>query len=104
MKSEESMTTKTRRQYTDEFKAEAVRLVRDSARPVTQVAQDLGIADHLLYRWRAEQHQAEHQGHTRESLRAEQGELVRLRRENAILKQERDFLRRAEAFFAKESR
>ncbi|MDR4469201.1 MAG: hypothetical protein MRJ68_13045 [Nitrospira sp.] len=36
MKSEESMTTKTRRQYTDEFKAEAVRLVRDSTRPVTQ--------------------------------------------------------------------
>ena len=50
MRSEEGMTTKTRRQYTDEFKAEAVRLVRDSARPVTHVARDLGIADHLLYR------------------------------------------------------
>jgi transposase len=98
------MTTKTRRQYTDEFKAEAVRLVRDSARPVTQVARDLGIADHLLYRWRAEQHQAEHQGHTPQSMRAEQEELARLRRENATLKQERDFLKRAAAFFAKESR
>ena len=98
------MSPKTRRQYTEEFKAEAVRLVRDSARPVAQVARDLGIADHLLYRWRAEQHQAESQGHTRQSMRAEQGELVRLRRENTILKQERDFLRRAAAFFAKESR
>lgn len=98
------MNPKTRRQYTEEFKAEAVRLVRDSARPVAQVARDLGIADHLLYRWRAEQHQAESQGHTRQSMRAEQGELVRLRRENVILKQERDFLRRAAAFFAKESR
>ncbi len=98
------MTTKTRRQYTDELKAEAVRLVRDSARPVAQVARDLDIADHLLYRWRAEQHQAEHQGHTRQSLRAEQEELARLRRENATLKQERDFLKRAAAFFAKESR
>ena len=104
MKSEEVMTTKTRRQYTDEFKAEAVRLVRDSARPVAQVARDLGIADHLLYRWRAEQHQAEHQGHTCQSMRAEQEELARLRRENATLKQERDFLKRAAAFFAKESR
>lgn len=36
-------------------KAEAVRLVRDSGRPAAQVARDLGIADHLLYRWRAEQ-------------------------------------------------
>ena len=104
MKSEGSMTTKIRRHYTEECKAEAVRLVRDSARPVAQVARDLGIADHLLYRWRAEQQQAESQGHTRQSMRAEQGELVRLRRETAILKQERDFLRRAAAFFAKESR
>jgi transposase len=104
MKSEDRMTTKTRRQYTDEFKTEAVRLVRDSARPIAQVARDLGIADHLLYRWRAEQQQADHQGHTRQSMRAEQEELARLRRENATLKQERDFLKRAAAFFAKESR
>ena len=98
------MNTKTRRQYTEEFKAEAVRLVRDSARPVAQVARDLGIADHLLYRWRAEQQQAESHGHTRQSMRAEEEELTRLRRENATLKQERDFLRRAAAFFAKETR
>ena len=104
MKSEDNMNSKTRRQYTEEFKTEAVRLVQDSARPVAQVARDLGIADHLLYRWRAEQQQAEHQGHTRQSLRAEQDKLARLRRENAILKQERDFLTRAAAFFAKESR
>lgn len=55
MKLEEGMTPKTRRRYTDECKAEAVRLVRDSAPPVAQVARDLGIADHLLYRWRVEQ-------------------------------------------------
>ncbi|WP_213044179.1 IS3 family transposase [Nitrospira defluvii] len=92
------MSTKTRRQYTEEFKTEAVRLVRDSARPVAQVARDLGIADHLLYRWRAEQQQTESRGHTRQAMRAEQEELVRLRRENATLKQERDFLKRAAAF------
>ena len=104
MKSEERMTTKTRRRYTDEFKAEAVRLVRDSARPVAQVARDLGIADHLLYRWRVEQSQVETQGHTRQTMRADKEELVRLRRENVTLKQERDFLKCAAAFFAKESR
>jgi transposase len=104
MQSEGSMTTTTRRRDTEEFKAEAVRLVRDSAQPVAQVARNLGIADHLLDRWRAEQQQAESQGHTRQSMRAEQEELARLRRENATLKQERDCLRRAAAFFAKESR
>ncbi|MBX3350614.1 MAG: transposase [Nitrospira sp.] len=51
----------------------------------------MGIADHLLYRWRAEQQQAECQGRTRQSIRAEQEELARLRRENAVLKQECDF-------------
>ena len=55
-------------------------------------------------RWRAEQQQAERGGQSRQSVRAEQAELARLRRENAILKQERDFLKRAAAFFAKESR
>ncbi len=98
------MSTKTRRSYTETFKEEAVRLARESGHPVAQVARDLGIADHLLYRWRAEQQQVESQGHTRQSLRVEQEELVRLRRENAVLKQERDFLKRAAAFFAKESR
>ncbi len=77
-----------------------MRLVRESGH---SVAQDLGIPAHLLYRWRAEQ-QAEGCGQTRQSLRAEQAELATLRRETAILKQERDFLRRAAAFFAKELR
>jgi transposase len=104
LKSEDNMNTKTRRSYTETFKEEAVRLVRESGQPVTHVARDLGIADHLLYRWRAEQQQAEERGRTRQSLQGEQAELVQLRREDAVLKQERDFLKRAAAFFAKESR
>ena len=98
------MNTKTRRSYTETFKEEAVRLVRESGQPVSHVARDLGIADHLLYRWRAEQQHVAGQGQTRPSVRAEQAELVQLRRENAVLRQERDFLKRAAAFFAKESR
>ena len=53
MKSEERMSPKTRRRYTEDFKHEAVRLVRESARPVAQVARDLGIPENRLYRWRA---------------------------------------------------
>jgi transposase len=50
MKSEVRMTGHTRRQYTEAFKQEAVRLVPEFARPVAQVARDLGIAENLLYR------------------------------------------------------
>jgi len=98
------MPATTRRQFTDEFKLEAVRLIRESGRPVAQVARELGISDNVLYRWRTEQRYVESQGGTRQSMRAEQDELTRLKRENETLRKERDFLRRAAAFFAKESR
>ena len=98
------MPARTRRRYTEEFKLEAVRLVRESVHPVAQEARDLGIPDNVLYRWRTEQHQVESQGRTRQTVRAEQDELTRLTRENETLRKERDFLRRAAAFFAKESR
>lgn len=76
VKSEEWMATKTRRRYRDECKAEAVRLVRDSARPVAQVARDVGIADHLQPRRRVEQRQTESQGHTCESMCKDQKALM----------------------------
>ena len=83
MKSEDSMTLKIRRRDTEELKVEAVRVVCDSARLVAQVARDLGIADHLLYRWRAEQQQAESRGHFRQAMRTEHEERARLRQEHA---------------------
>jgi transposase len=97
------MPKTTRRQFTDAFKSEAVRLTRESGRPVAQVARELGISDNVLYRWRTEQHQVESQGHTRQAVRAEQDELTRLKRENETLRKERDFLKRAAAFFARDS-
>ena len=48
------MATTTRRQFTDAFKCEAVRLSRESGRPMAQVARELGISDNVLYRWRGE--------------------------------------------------
>jgi len=83
------MPARTRRRYTEEFKREAVRLVCESAHPVAQVARDLGISDNVLYRWTAQ--------------RAEAEELTRVKRELARVTQERDFLKRAAAFFARES-
>jgi transposase len=103
MKMEVSMATPTRRQFTAAFKSEAVRLTRESGRPVAQMVRELGIADNLLYRWRGEQRHVESQDHARQSMRAGQDELARLKRENETLKQERDFLKRAAAFFARAS-
>jgi transposase len=103
MKLEVSMPKTTRRKFTDAFKSEAVRLTRESGRPVAQVARELGISDNVLYRWRTEQQQVESQGRTRQAVRAEQDELTRLTRENETLRKERDVLKRAAAFFARES-
>ena len=103
MKLEDSMPNTTRRQFTDAFKSEAVRLTRESGRPVAEVARELGISDNVLYRWRAEQQQIESQGSTRQAMRTGQDELNRLKRENETLRKERDFSKRAAAFFARES-
>jgi transposase len=96
------MAEAKRRRYTDEFKSEAVRLTRQSGKTVAQVARDLGISDNILYRWASEERGAEVRGTTRQAARAEAEELARLRRELDTVKRERDFLRRAAAFFAKE--
>ena len=97
------MPDTTRRQFTDAFKSEAVRLTRKSGQPVAQVARELGISDNVLYRWRNEQRHVESQGRTRQGVRAEQDELTRLKRENETLRKERDFSTRAAAVFARES-
>ena len=94
--------TKQRRQYSEQFKTEAVRLVRESGKPIAQAARELGISANLLYRWKTEEHNAERLGTTRSALKAEHEELMRLRRELDTVKKERDFLKRAAAFFASE--
>ena len=100
MELECSMATPTRREFTDAFKSEAVRLTRESGRPV---ARELGLGDRLRYRWQSEQQQVESQGRTRQVVRVEPDELTRLRRENETLRKARDFLTRAAACFARDS-
>ncbi len=96
------MAEPKRREYTEEFKTEAVRLVRELKRPVAHVARELGISANLLYRWRTEEHRATGLGTTRAALQAHADDLVRLRRENETLRKERDFLKSAAAYFARE--
>jgi transposase len=91
-----------RRKFSDEYKVEAVRLWRESGKSVGRVAQELGLTPSALERWVKQEKEAQSQGTTRASLKAQQEELQRLRRENELLRQERDFLRSAAAYFAKE--
>ena len=97
------MPNTTRRQFTDAFKSEAVRLTRGSGGLVAEVARELGISDNVQYRWKAQQQQIESQGSTRQAMRTGQDELNRLKRENETLRKERDFSQRAAACFARES-
>ena len=82
------------------YRSESVRLTRESGR---LVAQEHGISDKALYRWRSEPRQLESQGRTRQAMWAEQGELTRLTRGNETLRKERDFPQYAAACFAGES-
>ncbi len=91
----------TRPMYPLEFKAEAVRLVHGSDKSLSTLAKDLGVADQTLRNWVL---QAETDSGVREGLTSdERGELRQLRREVRTLRQEREILKKAAAFFARES-
>ena len=91
-----------RRSFSDEYKTEVVDLCRTSGKSIGQVARDLGIGETAVRRWVA---QAEIDTGRRPGLTTEEhAELVALRKENRVLREERDLLRRATAFFAKETR
>jgi transposase len=93
------MARRRRRRFSPEFKAEAVRLVEASEAPVTTIAQQLGISRGVLSRW-VDAARPSAQTPVSED---ERSELARLRRENLQLKMERDILKKATAFFARQS-
>ncbi len=90
---------RTYKQYSKEYKEEAVALVRDQGYSVPEAAKSLGIASNILYRWRDK---IDSQLEGRLLSVDEREELKRLRKENKNLRMEKDILKKASAFFAKE--
>ena len=97
----EQEPVRTRRSFTDEFKRDAVALVIDEGRTVVDVARGLGVGEGALGNWvrQARVDRGERAGVTT----SERTELAELRKENARLRMERDLLKRATAFWVKES-
>lgn len=89
-----------RRQFTKEFKQEAVRLVSEQGLSVAQASRDLGVSANVLHRWKKESEE-----HGKKAFPGHgqpiEAELARLRRENEVLRRERDILKKATVFFAK---
>lgn len=93
-----------RRKFTDEFKAGAVRLVLREGRTVAQVSRELDLAESVLHGWVRRAKIDRGQGPPGALTSEERDELARLRKEVRVLKEEKEVLRKAAAFFAKESR
>lgn len=93
---------RSRRRFTDEFRAGAVKLVLDEGKTVAQVARDLDLTASGLAEWVKRARADRTHGKTGLTT-GEREELARLRKENRSLRMERDLLKKAAAFFAKES-
>ena len=93
-----------RRQFSREFKLGAVRLVKDRGVAVAQAARDLEVHENVLRKWMREQAADPQQAFPGKGLmKPEQAEIERLKKEVAKLRMERDILKKAAAYFAKES-
>lgn len=97
------MTGEKRRSYTPEFKYEAVRLITDEGRSMAEVARNLGINATMLGRWKREA-QEEDPFPGKGRMKPMEEELRRLQRENRQLKMDREILKKAAAFFARETK
>lgn len=94
---------RSRRRHTAEFKAGAVRLVLEEGRAISEVSNDLGVHRSMLTNWVRQARVDAGKGPMGALSTTEREELAKLRKENRVLRLERDILKKAAAFFAKEN-
>lgn len=100
---------KAREIYSPEFKQEAIQLVKTTGKSCAQVARDLGVPAHYVVRWRQQQEKQERAGRPvftgrgKPALSEHEAEVKALQRELEITRQERDILKKALGFFAKQT-
>ena len=92
-----------RRSFSKEFKLEAVRLVIEGGDSIAQVSRDLGIRPALLGRWKQEYEQEQGNAFPGKGNLNPEDEIRQLRKENALLRMERDILKKAAVIFSKDS-
>jgi transposase len=96
--------TKKRKIYSKQFKIDAVKLITEQGYKVTEAARSLGIHDGVLRRWKTQlESDQTHPFPGNGKMSPEKEELIKLRKENKRLKMEKEILKKAAAFFAKES-
>ena len=92
---------RTRPPYPPAFRAEAVQLIRSGRKPLSEIAKETGVSDQTLRNW-VRQEQVD-EGSLEGLTSSEKDELRQLRRENRVLREEREILKKAAVFFAKET-
>jgi transposase len=94
---------KKRNRYTKEFREEAVKLITEQGYQIAEAARNLGINENMLGRWKREVEVGAEDASNPQGAQALRAELNRLRKENKRLQMEREILKKAAAFFAKET-
>ena len=95
------MERRARREFSEEFKARTVDLIESSGKSINEVCRELDLTETAVRRWVKQAHIDD--GKAPGLTRDERAELARLRRENKVLREEREILRKAAAFFASET-
>jgi transposase len=95
---------KKRTNYTHEYKVEAVRILIDSGKPLAVVAKELDVSAYLLNRWKRELQGDATTAGSKSPIKSRDEEILQLRRDLKRVSDERDFLKKTAAYFAKESK
>jgi transposase len=97
------MSKQLKNNYSAEFRASSVKLALESDQPIAKTARDLGVNTSTLHTWIGNQSNSKESNNMTKNTECHFEEVARLRKELAIVKQERDLLKKAAAYFAKES-